>query len=175
MLMGRVFSYHDSHLHRIGANYEQLPINAPHVAIHSYNKDGPMTFRDAGSQPPYAPNSYGGPVADEEAAGAVMWDVHGGSLGRTATDKHRDDDDFGQAGSLYRNVLDDSERDALATNVIRHAGSGVSYEVQQRVVAYVTAVDSQLGTRVARGLGVDTGNPSYEEATMTISTRSNRA
>ena len=27
MLMGRVFSYHDTHLHRIGANYEQLPIN----------------------------------------------------------------------------------------------------------------------------------------------------
>jgi len=32
MLMGRVFSYHDTHLHRIGANYEQLPINAPEVA-----------------------------------------------------------------------------------------------------------------------------------------------
>ena len=32
MLMGRIFSYHDTHLHRIGANYEQLPINAPKVA-----------------------------------------------------------------------------------------------------------------------------------------------
>ena len=31
MLMGRIFSYHDTHLHRIGANYEQLPINAPEV------------------------------------------------------------------------------------------------------------------------------------------------
>jgi catalase len=29
MLMGRIFSYHDTHLHRIGTNYEQLPINAP--------------------------------------------------------------------------------------------------------------------------------------------------
>ena len=32
MLMGRIFSYHDTHLHRIGTNYEQLPINAPQVA-----------------------------------------------------------------------------------------------------------------------------------------------
>ena len=40
MLMGRIFSYHDTHLHRIGANYEQLPINAPKSPVHSYNKDG---------------------------------------------------------------------------------------------------------------------------------------
>ena len=31
MLMGRIFSYHDTHLHRIGPNYEQLPINSPAV------------------------------------------------------------------------------------------------------------------------------------------------
>ncbi|HBH40512.1 MAG TPA: catalase, partial [Rhizobiales bacterium] len=36
MLMGRIFSYHDTHLHRIGPNYEQLPINAPKVDVHSY-------------------------------------------------------------------------------------------------------------------------------------------
>jgi catalase len=27
MLLGRLFSYHDTHLHRIGTNYEQLPVN----------------------------------------------------------------------------------------------------------------------------------------------------
>ena len=64
MLMGRIFSYHDTHLHRIGANYEQLPVNAPKVAVHSYNKDGQMTYRHAGAQPVYAPNSHGGPMAD---------------------------------------------------------------------------------------------------------------
>src|SRR6202022_1535651 len=64
MLMGRIFSYHDTHLHRIGPNYEQLPINAPKVEVHSYNKDGQMTYRHAGSQPVYAPNSHGGPEAD---------------------------------------------------------------------------------------------------------------
>src|SRR5258708_8683754 len=68
MLMGRIFSYHDTHLHRIGPNYQQLPINAPRVPVHTYNKDGPMTYRHAGSQPTYAPNSHGGPVADPERA-----------------------------------------------------------------------------------------------------------
>ena len=37
MLMGRIFSCHDIHLHRIGPTYEQLPINAPKVEVHSYN------------------------------------------------------------------------------------------------------------------------------------------
>ena len=175
MLMGRVFSYHDSHLHRIGANYEQLPVNAPHVPIHSYNKDGPMTFRHAGSQPPYAPNSYGGPVASEEAAGAVNWDVPSGTLERHTTEKHRDDDDFVQAGSLYRGVLDGPERDALAHNIIRHAGSDVTDEVQRRVVAYVASVDTELGDKVATGLGVDTTTASYKEAVLTVETRANRA
>ena len=61
MLMARIFSYHDTHLHRIGPNYEQLPINRPQCPVHSYNKDGQMTYHHAGDQPVYAPNSYGGP------------------------------------------------------------------------------------------------------------------
>ncbi len=52
MLMGRIFSYHDTHLHRIGPNYEQLPINRPQCPVHSYNKDGfddlPPQRRSAG-------------------------------------------------------------------------------------------------------------------------------
>jgi catalase len=110
MLMGRIFSYHDTHLHRIGPNYEQLPINAPKVEVHSYNKDAAMTYRHAGAQPVYAPNSYGGPAADPERAGAVAWSVEAGDLGRYAYEKHAEDDDFGQAGTLYREVMDDTAR-----------------------------------------------------------------
>src|SRR5450631_3893138 len=82
MLMGRIFSYHDTHLYRIGPNYEQLPINDPKVDVHSCNKDAQMTYRHSGAQPVYAPNSFGGPEADPERAGAVAWRVASGELGR---------------------------------------------------------------------------------------------
>src|SRR3982074_3001581 len=95
MLMGRIFSYHDTHLHRIGANYEQLPINAPRCPVHSYNKDGAMTYRHAGTQPVYAPNSYGGPQADPSKE-LPTWAVDAAELGRYAYEKHADDDDFVQ-------------------------------------------------------------------------------
>ena len=125
MLMGRIFSYHDTHLHRVGTNYEQLPINSPKVEVHSYNKEGAMTFHHAGDQPVYAPNSYGGPAADADRAGQVNWEVKPGELGRYAYDKHVDDDDFGQAGSLVRDVLSETDREHLVTNVVGHASDHV--------------------------------------------------
>jgi catalase len=152
MLMARVFSYHDTHLHRIGANYEQLPINAPRCPVHSYNKDGAMTYRHNGDQPVYAPNSYGGPKADPSAEPPAWW-VEAGEIGRYAYEAHRDDDDAVQARALYRDVMDDTDREHLVTNIVAHASAGVTDAVQRRVIGYWTAVDPRLGARVAAGLG----------------------
>jgi catalase len=151
MLMGRIFAYHDAHLHRIGANYEQLPINAPRCPVHSYTKDGPMAFRHSGDQPVYAPNSLGGPRAQLSAEPPTWW-VEAAELGRYAYAQHADDDDFGQAGTLVRDVLDGAARERLASNVIGHASKDVGAEMRRRVVEYWTAVDADLGARVARGL-----------------------
>ena len=48
--------------------------------------------------------------------------------------------------------MDDARRDELVANVVRHAGADVTDEVQDRVVAYWTQVDAELGARVAAGL-----------------------
>ena len=175
MLMGRVFSYHDTHLHRIGPNYEQLPINAPRLEVHSYNKDAAMAYRHAGSQPVYAPNSYGGPEADPARAGTVAWTVQSGELVRSAYEKHSEDDDFGQAGTMYRTVMSDSDRDHLVANIVGHASDNVSEPIQMRVVAYWASVDPELGARVAAGLSLDTGNDAYLQAAKLVESRSNRA
>jgi catalase len=173
MLMGRIFSYHDTHLHRIGPNYEQLPINAPRVEVHSYNKDAQMTYRHAGAQPVYAPNSYGGPQADPTGGADLGWAVETSELGRYAYEKHAEDDDFGQAGTLYRDVMSDTDREHLAANIIGHASDHLSNAMQSRVIAYWTSVDAQLGARVAAGLGH--GGAGLGEATELVAVRANRA
>jgi catalase len=152
MLMGRVFSYHDTHLHRIGANYEQLPINAAKSPVHSYNKDGAMTYRHNGAQPVYSPNSYGGPEPDPTKE-LPTWAVDAAEIGRYVEVKHADDDDFVQPRALYRDVMSDTDRGHLVTNIVSHASDNVSGDVQRRVVEYWTNVDPQLGARVAAGLG----------------------
>ncbi|HEY5012551.1 MAG TPA: catalase [Acidimicrobiia bacterium] len=173
MLMGRIFSYHDTHLHRIGPNYEQLPINAPKVEVHSYNKDAQMTFTHAGAQPVYAPNSYGGPEADTALGVDLGWSVGGAELGRYAYEKHAEDDDFAQAGTLVRKVMSDTDREHMVTNIVGHASDHVSEPVQQRVIAYWKNVDPALGGRVAAGLGLG-GKPNGDAAAI-VSARANRA
>ena len=43
MLQGRLFSYHDTHLHRLGPNYQLIPVNAPkHAKVANYQRDGAM-------------------------------------------------------------------------------------------------------------------------------------
>src|SRR5664280_1650594 len=101
MLLGRLFSYPDTHRYRIGPNYLQLPVNAPKSGVHSYNKDGAMRYANPGD-PVYAPNSYGGPVAQPERFGTdTSWGVTG-EIVRAAATLHSEDDDFGQPGELYR-------------------------------------------------------------------------
>ncbi len=178
MLMGRIFSYHDTHLHRIGANYEQLPINAPKSPVHSYNKDGAMTYRNPGSQPVYAPSSLDGPEADPAHGSDLFWPVPEGELGRYAYEKHADDDDFGQPGTMYRKVMNDTDREHLVHNIVGHASNEVSAEMQARVIAYWANVDDQLGARVAAGLGHGDGassNGAHAQARELLATRANRA
>ncbi|MBI1757645.1 MAG: catalase [Actinobacteria bacterium] len=150
MLQGRLFSYPDTHRYRIGPNYLQLPVNQPKAPVHSYNKDGAMRYSNPGD-PVYAPNSYGGAKANPELFEHETYQVTGEIL-RSAYTLHAEDDDFGQAGALYRDVLTETERDHLAGNIAGHASQGVTPPVLQRVLEYWNNVDADLGARVAKGL-----------------------
>ena len=153
MLLGRLFSYPDTHRHRIGVNYLQLPVNQPRVEVHTYSKDGAMTYRHNGNQPAYAPNSYGGPRADPESYADPGW-YASGEIMRSAYEAHAQDNDFVQPGELYRRVLSQTDRDHLVSNIVSHMSQGVERPVQERAVNLWRQVDSDLGERVARGLGI---------------------
>jgi catalase len=148
MLLGRLFSYHDTHLHRVGTNAQQLPVNYPKNAkVNSYNKDGAMRYRNPGD-PVYAPNSFGGPAAAPQLFGQEpAWEVSG-EIVRAAQALHQEDDDFGQAGTMVREVLDDAARDRLVSNIAGHVKQGVEEPVLSRVFDYWRNVDHALGDRV---------------------------
>jgi catalase len=151
MLQGRLLSYPDTHRYRIGTNYLQLPVNQPKAAaVHSYNKDGSMRYLNPGD-PVYAPNSYGGPVADPALFADDTYEVTG-EIMRTAYTKRRDDDDFVQPRALYEKAMTDSDRDHLITNITAHVKAGVLPETQPRVIEYWTNVSPDLGARVAKEL-----------------------
>ena len=155
MLLGRLFSYADTHRYRIGANYNQLPVNAPQVEVHSYSKDGSMRYRHNGTQPVYAPNSYDGPQADPQRSPEPSW-FASGEIMRSAYTLHAEDNDFVQAGNLYRDVMSETDRQHLVTNIVGHMSQGVERLIQERTVnTYWYPVDPDLGARVAKGLGLE--------------------
>lgn len=47
MLQGRLFSYSDTHRHRLGPNYLQLPVNCP-FRVRNYQRDGFMAYDNQG-------------------------------------------------------------------------------------------------------------------------------
>ena len=153
MLQARLFSYPDTHRYRIGPNYNQLPVNQPKVPVHSYNFDGPMRYKNP-TDPVYAPNSYGGPVADPSLYEGESYHISGEII-RSAYTKHREDDDFVQPRALWENVLSETDREHLVSNIVTHASAPeVTGEMKKRIVEYWTNVHKDLGQAVAKGLGV---------------------
>jgi catalase len=153
MLLGRIFSYADAHRYRIGANYAELPVNAPKNQVSSYSKDGALRHHyNTPETPVYAPNSYGGPHADEARYGdPAGWESSGDQI-RLAYVKHAEDTDFVQPGTLYREIMDDAARDRLVGNIVGHALNGVSEEILVRVFTYWSNVDPELGKKVEEGV-----------------------
>jgi catalase len=151
MLLGRMFSYPDAHRHRIGANYNQLPVNAPRSPVHSYSKDGAMRFHKV-SDPVYAPNSKGGPQADVQHYGQPAGWHTDGEMVRTAYTKRVEDNDWDQAGTLVREVYTDAERERLVGNIVGHLSNGVTEPVLQRAFEYWRNVDKNIGDKIERGV-----------------------
>ena len=152
MLQGRLFSYHDTHIHRLGPNYHLLPINRPKATkINYYQRDGSMSFGDnSGDNPNYYPNSFGGPEPQPSAA-EPGFDVSGTAGRHSYT---LSDDDFFQAGELYRRVMTDEDRDHIIGNITTHL-CNARKRIQLRQTAIFYKADPDYGSRVAKGLGLD--------------------
>lgn len=154
MLQARIFSYADAHRYRVGTNHAELPVNRPHATeANSYSKDGATrhTFH-APTQPVYAPNSFGGPHADPQAHGDDRGWHSDGELVRSSVTLHPEDDDFGQAGTLVREVLDDAARERLVSNIVGHVSQTRVPQIRERVLQYWKNVDSWLGDEVTKRL-----------------------
>ena len=61
-------------------------------------------------------------------------------------------DDFGQAGTLVRKIMDNAARDRLVSNVVGHLKNGVKEPVLSRAFEYWRNIDRAVGDRIAKGV-----------------------
>jgi catalase len=152
MLQARVFSYHDTHLHRLGPNYHLIPVNSPKCAAEkSYQRDGFMRVDDNGGEGPnYWPNSFGGQAPDS-GAGEPTFALEGQAARYRYSHQN---DDFVQAGTLYRKVMSETDRQNLVGNIVDHLGNAQK-RLQFRQAALFFKCDPDYGRRIAEGLQLD--------------------
>jgi catalase len=153
MLQARLFAYGDAHRYRLGINGTQLPVNAPRGVpggARNYGRDGGMRFDgNGGRSRNYEPNSFNGPVQTDEAPG-TGYDATG-VTGTYEQVKHSEDNDFVQAGMLYR-LMSEEERQRLVDNIAGSLSQVSREDIIVRSIAHFRQADEEYGARVAQAV-----------------------
>ncbi len=147
MLQGRLFGYHDAQLYRVGTNHQHLPVNRARCPIHNQQRDGQMAIENGGAAQNYANVEAGGTNPAGFGHGDTGWALEG-IAGRF--DGRGQEDDFTQAGNLFR-VLTKDEQRKLFDNLSGPL-SQVSDEILQRQLGHFDKADPAYGAGVRAAL-----------------------
>lgn len=145
MLQGRLFSYSDTHRHRLGTNYQQIPVNAPiNNPAQTYQRDGGMTVENnMNSAANYFPNSFNGPVETPSATEHVV-SLPTGDVAKYNTE---DEDNFTQCGEFYRHTLKTEEKARLVENIAGNLMHAQPF-IQERAIKNFSAADADYGQAI---------------------------
>ena len=157
MLQGRLLSYSDAHRYRLGANYEQIPVNKCPYAVNNYQRDGSMRVDgNGGSNPNYFPNSFDD-IKIDESTKEPAWQLDSSVADWYDRNAEGEDDHFTQPGNLFR-LMSAADRQNTINNIVG-AMSGIGTEKREEIVnrqlCHFFRADANLGLGVAKGLGVN--------------------
>ncbi|MBM7841346.1 catalase [Alkalihalobacillus xiaoxiensis] len=151
LLQGRTFSYSDTQRHRVGANYLQLPINAPKKRVATNQRDGQMAYHV--DSPPsnnphinYEPSVIGG-LKEAGKTGKEHTPHVSGELKGEAIDRPNN---FGQAGETFRRLAE-WEKEELISN-LSGALADVHSAVREQMIKNVTEADADYGKRLSEAI-----------------------
>lgn len=150
LLQGRLFAYKDTQRYRLGANFEDLPVNKPLVEVHNYERDGAMKSDNQGSEVNYEPNSFDGPK-EVPSASIKHYKVEG-EAGNQAYSHNVDYTT--QAGDLYR-LMSDEEKNRLIETIKDNLGQVKKDEIKILEIKQFYGADKDYGRRVAKVLNID--------------------
>jgi catalase len=156
LLQGRLFSYTDTQLSRLGGpNFHELPINRGVCPFHNFQRDGMHRTTINRGRVSYEPNTL---------ATGSEFRLDGGQQGfqsfaealespkirkRSATF----DDHFSQA-TLFWNSQSPAERDHIIAAFQFELSKVETLSIRQRVVDNLAHVDAKLARKVAEPLGI---------------------
>ncbi|MBT9300917.1 catalase [Pseudomonas sp. TAE6080] len=148
LLQGRLFSYADAQMYRLGANALLLPINTPKNVINNGNQDGAMNVASTTTGINYQPSRL---LAREESTPARYSMLP--LSGSTQQVKIQREQNFKQAGELYRSFSHKERQD-----LIESFGSSLASaddKSKHHILSFLYKADPEYGTGVTKVVSGD--------------------
>ena len=167
LLQGRLFSYLDTQLIRLGGpNFAEIPVNRPVAKVHNNQRDGYMRQTINRGRVSYSPNSLDDntpKTASEQEGGYVH---HAERVdGRKVRQRSESFNDHFSQARLFWNSQTDWEKQHMVEGFHFELGKVEVMAVRERMVGLLAQVDYDLAKRVAEGIGVTI--PAYEAVPIT--------
>ncbi len=169
LLQGRLFSYTDTQLIRLGGpNFHEIPINRPLAPVHNNQRDGHMRQTINQGRVSYQPNSLGGgcPMQAKSNMGGFMSYAENLTGQKVRARGEKFFDHFTQA-ALFWNSQSHPEKAHIVQALRFELGKVEVPAIRERMVGLLSQVDTTLAGLVAQGLGLQI--PSLNKTVLNMS------
>ncbi len=156
LLQGRLFSYRDTQLSRLGSiNFQQIPINKPITETHNNQRDGHMQMEIPKGDTAYFPNTMGGgcPHLSKIAEGAFDSYEERIDAKKIRTRSESFSDHFSQPALFYRSLAE-WEQDHIAASYTFELGKCTIDSIKERMLWLINQINEEMAQKVAEGLGM---------------------
>jgi catalase len=161
LLQGRLFSYTDTQLSRLGGpNFHEIPINRSLAPVHNNQRDGMHRMEINRGKTSYHPNSIrqGYPEQAKVSEGGFASYQERVDANKVRA-RSRSFMDFFSQPTLFYNSLSEAEQSHLAEAFCFELGKIDIIDIRQRVVNLISQVDTGLAAKVATGLRLEVTPP----------------
>ncbi|HEC58173.1 hypothetical protein LCGC14_0484150 [marine sediment metagenome] len=154
LLQGRLFSYLDTQLSRLGSpNFNQIPINAPKCPFSNQQRDGHMQMDVPKGRVAYEPSSLQADSPRESTTGFKSFNEEfNESKGRVRPESFADH--YSQARQFYISQTK-IEQNHIANAIVFELSKVETQAVRLRVISHLMVIDKKLANKVAEGIGLD--------------------
>jgi catalase len=154
LLQGRLFSYTDTQLSRLGSpNFHEIPINRPVVPVHNNQRDGHMRQTINKGKSSYSPNTLGGgsPLQASRMEGGFNSYPEKIDAYKVRERSKSFFDHYSQA-TLFFNSQSDPEKNHIVDAFSFELGKVQTVAIRERMLRILNKIDGGLAAEVAYAL-----------------------
>ena len=156
LLQGRLFSYTDTQLSRLGSpNFHEIPINRSVAPVHNNQRDAHMRQTINQGRVSYEPNTLGGGCPMQAGRDMSGFVSHAEKIDAQKVRARSQSffDHFSQA-ALFFNSQSDTEKEHIVNALRFELGKVETVAIRERMLFMLAQIDKTLASGVAAGLGL---------------------